>query len=560
MKQTKYPLLLPAAVLVLLCLSSLQGFAQGIMINTVAGYPSAGFSGDGGLATAAQFNTPSGMAIDNAGTLYVADELNNRIRKIYAGGIITTIAGSGPVGIGAYGGDGGSALSARLNAPLGIAVDTFGNIYIADNQNFRIRKMNTAGIISTIGGTGVSGYTGDGGPATNAKISYVQSLTIDVYGNLFFADVGNHVVRKMTPAGIISTVAGIGMSGFSGDGGAATLAKLNTPRGVKADAAGNLYIADLGNARVRKVDVSGVISTFAGGGSGGPGGPATAADIAGVSDIAIDPAGNVIIVRTNGRVMIVDGVGTIHALAGAGIDGFSGDGCAATAAEMYTPRYGICDPAGNLYVSEADNYVIRKISVNHPPSFAGGHLQSFSMCKDTLADINDILSIVDSDQAQSVEWSVYNAPANGAATIAYTGTTTGGISVPSALWYTPDSGFVGTDNFSVIVKDCLGLRDTTYLTVTVINCTLGTPIQKARPNAGLQVFPNPGHGEVSIIAAGKPDERVNLTITNMLGVRVWEQTTQANSAVSVSAGLTPGCYMVSARVGGANYYSKLVIE
>ena len=220
------------------------------IISTIAGTGVPGFSGDGGLATAATIHTPGGVFVDAAGNVYFADGLNNRVRKVNTSGIISTIAGNGTPG---YSSDGISATTSELNNPIGVAVDAAGNVYICDQQNHRVRKVNTSGIISTIAGNGVIGYTGDGGLATGAQVSYPNYVTLDATGNIYITDNGNHCIRKINTSGIISTIAGNGSPGYTGDGGLATLAKLYYPAGNRTDSVGNLYIADYGNKLVRKI-------------------------------------------------------------------------------------------------------------------------------------------------------------------------------------------------------------------------------------------------------------------------------------------------------------------
>jgi trimeric autotransporter adhesin len=248
-----------------ICLRSGNG-----IISTVAGTGSYGSSGDGGIATSAEFSSPDDIAIDASGNIYIADAGNNRIRMVTKStGIISTVAGTGSYG---YSGDGGIATSAALNYPRGVAIDASGNIYIADTYNNRIRMVTkSTGIISIVAGAGSSGYSGDGGLATSALLYNPRGVAIDASGNIYIADAGNNRIRMVTlSTGIISTVAGTGSSGYSGDGGLATSAKSYYPYGVAIDASGNIYIADTYNNRIRMVTKStGIISTVAGTGSYG---------------------------------------------------------------------------------------------------------------------------------------------------------------------------------------------------------------------------------------------------------------------------------------------------
>ena len=277
-------------------------------ISTFAGDGTAGFLGDGSAATAAQLNSPHGVFGDGAGNIYIADVNNNRIRKVDPSGDISTFAGDGTVG---SGGDGGAATAAQLNGPQSVFVDGSGNVYIADVNNNRIRKVDPSGDISTFAGDGTVGSGGDGGAATAAQLNGPQSVFVDGSGNVYIADVNNNRIRKVDPSGDISTFAGDGTVGSGGDGGAATAAQLDSPLDVSVDGSGNVYIADTNNNRIRKVDSSGDISTFAGTGTAGfsgDGGPATLAQIFFPHGVSVDGSGNVYIADTaNQRIRKVEG-------------------------------------------------------------------------------------------------------------------------------------------------------------------------------------------------------------------------------------------------------------
>jgi uncharacterized protein (TIGR03437 family) len=330
------------------------------VITTVAGNGTAGYNGDNIPATSSELNNPYGVAVDAVGNLYIADSGNNRIRMV-SGGVITTVEGNGTQGLS---GDNGPATSAQLNDPLAVVLDTVGNLYIGDTGNGRIRKV-AGGVITTVAGGGI--LLGNNTPALGAQLNYSNGVATDSAGNLYVNDSNNSLIRKITN-GVITTVAGNGTLGYSGDNGPATLAQLNYPSAVAVDPVGNLYIADTQNQRIRKVS-GGVITTVAGNGSTccvenmgniGDNGPATSAPLNSPFGVAVDAAGNLYIADTrNLRIRKVSG-GVITTVVGNGEWGYGGDNGPATTAQLTGPGGVAVDATGNLYI--ADGGVVRKVS------------------------------------------------------------------------------------------------------------------------------------------------------------------------------------------------------
>jgi sugar lactone lactonase YvrE len=339
------------------------------IITTFAGMGMGGHTGDGGAATAAKLDGPWGIVTDSMNNIYFCDCNRHVVRKISNTGIITTIAGTGAD---SFSGNGGPAVAATFSTPRGIARDEKGNIYIADQNNHQIRKIDTGGIITVFAGTGTSGFSGDGGPATNAKIFYPQWLAFDHNGNLFMTDF-YHVIRKIDTTGIITTIAGDpGYPGYSGDGGPASVAKFHYPTGICFDRAGNMFIADNWNNVVRKINTAGIVTTVAGSGTsgfGGDSGLATSAYLHRPLSVTLDTSGNLFVSdQSNSVIRMVSTSGIITSVVGrGGASGYSGDLGRPDTARLSFPRGIAFDRVGRLYIADG-NYVIRRVEPGAPVS------------------------------------------------------------------------------------------------------------------------------------------------------------------------------------------------
>jgi hypothetical protein len=334
-------------------------------INTFAGKAGTGsYKGDGGLATAGALNKPASVAVDKQGNVFIADFYNNVVRKVSPAGIITTIAGNNTEG---YCGDGGPATAAKLHGPWGVAADEAGNVYFTDKENHAVRKVNTSGIITTIAGKGKPGYWGDNGPATAALLNHPLGLAVDNAGNIYVADNSNTAVRKINAAGTISTFAGNHKAGYSGDGGPATAASFKNIRYVACDANGNIFISDTWNSVIRKVNPAGIVSTFAGNHTmkySGDGGQATAAGIYFPVGITVAADGSLYIADNHNHVIRrVGSDGLISTVVGNGTRGYSGDGGPATASQMANPTSIAIDATGKLYIAEFVHNLIRVVNM-----------------------------------------------------------------------------------------------------------------------------------------------------------------------------------------------------
>lgn len=404
------------------------------VIATVVGTNSFGNTGDGGAATNARLDSPFGVAFDAAGNLYFADSGNNRVREVNTNGIIMTVAGSGGSG---FSGDGGPATEARLTNPAGVAIDTAGNLYISDSNNQRVRKVGTNGIITTFAGNGPGGNVGNGIAATNATLGSPLGLAFDVSGNLYIADYGASRIWMVNTNGIITTVAGNGNRSYSGDGGSATNAGLRFPIGLAFDTCGNLYIADAGNNRIRMVNANGIINTVAGNGTNtysGDGGASTNASLSNPAGLALDSSGNLYIAdELNNRIRVVTTNGIISTLAGKSSVGlYYGDGGPASNANLNYP-YGIAfDNSGDLFFSDSKNNCIREILL------ASGY-PSLTLTSVTVTNAGDYLVVITNS---------YGSVTSAVATLT--------VTAPPAISVPPGSLFAGLGNSASFSVSALG--------------------------------------------------------------------------------------------------------
>ena len=358
-----------AALVAALLLASPARSSSEPVVWTLAGTGAAADSGDGGQAREAAINQPRSIFATAGGGFVWAEPWSNRVRIVDANGVITTLAGTGVAG---YEGDGGSASSAKLNFVHSAAPTVDGGFLLADTLNNRIRKVSAGGVVTTVAGTGAAGFAGDGGPATSAQINNPRGVVALPDGGFLIPDSNNHRVRRVSPAGVITTVAGTGSQGFAGDGGPATAAQLSIPFGVAPTGDGGFLVVDVGNQRIRKVAANGTISTVAGNGiagSTGDGGPATAASVRDPHNVAILPGGGFLIAdASNQRVRRVGPDGIIDTLIGDGARGYTGDGGPAAAAQVSVPKGVAVGASGEVLIADEQNNRIRFIGTPVAPA------------------------------------------------------------------------------------------------------------------------------------------------------------------------------------------------
>lgn len=526
--------------------------AQGVLTvtpgrstSTSTGTGAVGYSGDNGAASSATLAAPAAVAYDASGNLFLADRDNHVIREVVKStGNIITVAGSGIAG---FAGDGSTATAAQLDTPTGIAVDASGNLYIADSHNNRIRKVS-GGIITTIAGTGSAGFFGDGAAATSAQLSLPQGVAVDGNGNVFIADTNNHRVRKITGT-TITTLAGTGDQGYSGDGAAATAALLDSPSSVAVDASGVVYVADRLNQRVRAIATSGTISTVAGNGTSnfsGDGAAATAASLSKPTGVSVDASGAIYIADTdNQRIRAVTG-GSISTVAGNGLQGNTGDGGALNAASLNAPRAATADALGNLSIADTNNERIR--AANDPTvAFASSQVgissttQTITLSNSGTANLTVASAAISGPFALTANGSCSATPVTLAA----------GASCTEVLAFTPTAP--GTANGSIAFAGT-GIAPQTVL-LTGAGVIAGTSVTLSS-NAAAPFINQP----VTFTATVKPAGSGSVTGT----VTFFASGTQLGAAQPVTNGsatlttafTTAGTYAITALYSGDTNFSS----
>jgi sugar lactone lactonase YvrE len=496
--------------------------AWGQIITTVAGNGTTSFS-NGEYANNTGINLCLKVAFDRFGNTYVPSY--SRIYKINPQGIITSVVGTGVLG---FSGDSNLAILAKIHGPTGVAVDSSGNLYIADAANNRIRRVdNSTGIITTIAGTGSVGYSGDNGLAISAQLSSPLFLTFDKFWNLIFSDNNNHCIRKINiTTGNITTIAGNGTPGFSGDNGLATQAQLVHPGGICFDTLGNLYIADFDNNRVRKVSLSGIITTVAGCGIGGVfSGDSSLATLAGfyeLYDITVDVLGNIYIADGhNNRVRKIDITnGIIYTIVGTGIGTFGGDNGAASLARIYQPEAVNIDYCGNLYISDVGNYRIRKVWFN----------------TDTIPQVNIAVTPNDTVVTGTAVTTTATATNHGTVTSYQWVKNGANAGTNSAYTYTPVNG--DSVYCIVTVRACTGRMYTDTTTAIHITVTGGAGVTNTTTNT-THTYPNP----VTDVLHVATTEAQHYVLYNVMGVAIVHGSVDKQNSIDMKA-IPSGIYLL----------------
>ena len=526
-------------------------------VTTFAGNGMAGSSGDGAAASLAEINHVTGLAADASGNLYLADQNNNRVRKVDRNGVITTYAGTGAAG---FSGDNGPAAHATLNAPTGVCAAPNGDIYVNDQGNFRVRKISgTSGVITTVAGSGSSVSSGDGGPAISAGLNLPTRCAVDSRGNLYIVDQGAHVIRKVDSSGNIMLFAGNYTQGFSGDGALATSAALNTPAAVSVDAAGNVFVTDQLNQRIRRVDTSGKIQTVAGNGNAaftGDGGAAASAGLNYPGETVVDPAGSLYIADgANQRVRKVSAA-SIATIAGSGIAGFSGDGGPALQAQFSSPFAIAIDPTGNLYIGDTANNRIRRISAAVLPpgaSFTAAGVTNAASFQSGIAP-GGIVTIFGSNLGASAGQVVTVTGTQWPQQLNGTSVAIDGVAAPVYRVLNLN----GQEQLSVQAPWSVAGKEAVSVEVTTTagrSAAVSVPVLASQPGIFLLDAASSGatHADGTIVTAAHPATRGETVVLYLTGLgAVTDQ--PATGAPASTTGLSSALIFPTVTIGGASAY------
>lgn len=509
----------------ILTLTYLNGSSQ--TISTIVGGGTGGGTdgyGTGLPATNATLGNFAGIACDLSGNLYIADKDRQIIRKVdRITGVINTIAGNGTAG---FSGDGMPATGAKINNPGWISFDSHGNLFFTDRANHRVRKVDVSGIITTVAGIGTASFSGDGFPATAAGLNAPQGLCIDRHDNIYIADNGNKRVRKITTSGIISTIAGTGTAGYSGDGGPAISAEMQSAYGISTDTTGNVFFADWNGDRVRKVAIAtGIISTIAGNGVFTYTGDGVAAVASGVDpfDVTVDDTGNIFIADyTNNRIRKVNATGIISTVAGNGTTGYSGDGGAAMSAAINRPAGVKFDVCRNLLLSDNENHRVRKVSL-------------FSYTTPSVSVLAPSIAAI-------------------GATVTVNATVSGTAGSYSIKWFKNSSLFstttiptvtytkgAGTDTITARVVPAASYCSDSATSAPHLVAASGVGVEDAIADIGLILYPSPTAGVLHVSAAVALKQ---IEVTNLLGQRVLNVTSSGTLQDLDVSRLPQGVYLM----------------
>ncbi len=559
---------------------------SGIM-STIAGNASPGYGGDGLPAASATLNRPNDIKFDAAGNTYICDADNHCIRKITAAtGIISTVAGT-PTTSG-FAGDGGPATAALMEFPCAIALDAAGNLYIADQYNNRIRKVNTSGTISTVVGSGATGYAGAGGPATAADIGFPFGLAVDASGNIFISLLYANVVAKVNTAGTLTTYAGTGAAAFSGDGGPATAAEMDGQWGIATDAPGNLYIADYNNQRIRKVNTAGVISTVAGTGSSGysgDGGLATSAWLHDPVGVAVNAGGAIYIADYNShRLRRVDAIFTnvpsfigghtqttslCHDAAATSVNSLLAvnDADAGQVEYWSTVTGPVHGTLAATYTTLSTGSAVTPTGLTYTPTagYAGTDSFTVRITDGTASDTTKVIVTINPVPTAGIITGIDSVCATFTVTLA--GTVAGGVwsSASTSIATVTSGGIVtgvaaGTTTISYAVSSSCGTSWATLpFKVRPVSACEGA-VNTITAAGGLWIFPNPCNGTFSVNLVSAVNEEVDMFITNLLGQKIKELTTTTNKQQIIDLNAPVGIYFLSVRTASEYWSEKVTVR